>query len=321
MTGMRYIQTVLGTIKPEELGVTDYHDHLITIGGGEEKADRDLRLDRVDYAIEAMRSFKQHKGDALVDMNPIDCGRQIEMLKEIAQASGVHIIACTGFQRSIYYDPEHWVNKYPVEEVARLIAEEVEVGVEINNYNGPIVTRSTAKAGVIKCATHYNMIKPMERKTIEAACMASIRTGAPISTHTERGTMGLETIELVKQFGVDPCRVTLGHVDRNPDLEYHKKMAAQGVTLGYDGPSRAKYWPDSVIIELIKGMCDAGYADHIMLGGDNGRASMWKEYYGAYGHNYILDVFVPRMRESGISEENIEKILVKNPARQFSIEK
>ena len=76
-----------------------------------------------------------------------------------------------------------------------------------------------------------------------------------------------------------------------------------------------------MIIELIKGMCDAGYADHIMLGGDNGRASMWKEYYGAYGHNYILDVFVARMRESGISEENIEKILVKNPARQFSIEK
>lgn len=151
--------------------------------------------------------------------------------------------------------------------------------------------------------------------------MASLRTGAPISTHTERGTMGLEVIELVKKFGVDPRRVTLGHVDRNPDLEYHKKMAAQGVTLGYDGPSRAKYWPDSVLIELIKGMCDAGYAGNIMLGGDNGRASMWKEYGGAYGHNYILEIFVPRMRESGISEEDIHKMLVENPARQFAIEK
>ena len=316
---MQYIQTVLGTIKPEELGVTNYHDHLITIGGGEEKADKDLRLDRVDYAIDAMKDFKAIGGDTLVDMNPIDCGRQIEMLREISEASGVHIISCTGFQRSIYYDAEHWVNKYDIDDVARLIAEEVEEGIEINNYNGPIIKRSKAKAGVIKAATHYNMIKPMEKRVLEAAAKASLRTGAPISTHTERGTMGLETVETLVSYGVDPTRITLGHVDRNPDLWLHKKMAATGATLGYDGPSRAKYWPDSVLIELIKGICDAGYAGNIMLGGDNGRASMWKQYAGAYGHNYILEHFVPRLREAGISEEDIHKILVDNPRRQFSI--
>lgn len=317
---MKRIETVLGAIAPEQLGFTDYHDHLITIGGGEEKADRDLRLDRVDYAIDAMREFKAAGGGALVDMNPIDCGRQVEMLREIAEASGVHIIACTGFQRSIYYDAEHWVNKYSVDEIAELIALEVTQGVEINNYAGPIIRRSKAKAGVIKFATHYNMIKPMERRVIEAACKASIKTGAPISTHTERGTMGLEAIDLIEKYGVDPRRVTLGHVDRNPDLNYHKKMAARGVTLGYDGPSRAKYWPDSVLIELIKGMCAAGYADNIMLGGDNGRATMWKQYFGAYGHNYIIEHFVPRLLEEGVSAEDVHKITVLNPMRQFSIE-
>ena len=316
---MEYIQTVLGQIKPEELGVTDYHDHLITIGGGEEKVDKDLRLDRVDYAIDAMKEFKKVGGDSLVDMNPIDCGRQIEMLKEISEKSKVNIIACTGFQRAIYYDAEHWVNKYPLEDVARLIAEEVEIGIEINNYNGPIVKRSTAKAGVIKAATHYNMIKEQEMKVLKAACMASLRTGASISTHTERGTMGLETIEIVKSCGVDPKRLTLGHVDRCPDLNYHIKMAKSGATLGYDGPSRAKYWPDSVLVELIKGMCNAGYASNIMLGGDNGRASMWKQWGGAYGHNYILEKFVPRLKEEGVSEENIHKILIENPRRQFAI--
>ena len=130
--------------------------------------------------------------------------------------------------------------------------------------------------------------------------------------------MGLEVIELVKENGVDPRRVILGHVDRNPDLEYHKKMAAQGVTLGYDGPSRAKYWPDSVLIALIKGMCDAGYADHILLGGDNGRASMWPQYGGGYGHNYIIEKFVPRLLEEGVSETDVHKFLYDNPIRQFS---
>ena len=173
-------------------------------------------------------------------------------------------------------------------------------------------------SGVIKFATHYNCIRPMELKALRAACMASLATGAPISTHTERGTMGLEVIELVKENGVDPRRVILGHVDRNPDLEYHKKMAAQGVTLGYDGPSRAKYWPDSVLIALIKGMCDAGYADHILLGGDNGRASMWPQYGGGYGHNYIIEKFVPRLLEGGVSENDVHKFLYDNPMRQFS---
>ena len=314
-----YIETVLGQIKPEELGVTDYHDHLITIGGGEVRADKDLELNRVDYAIDAMKDFKAAGGDTLVDMNPIACGRDIEKLIEIAKESKTNIIACTGFQRAVHYDPEHWVNYYPIEEVARLIAEEVEIGIDIYNYSGPIIKRSSAKAGVIKAATHYNYIKPQELRVLEAACMASLRTGAAISTHTERGTMGLETIEIVKSHGVDPRRLTLGHVDRCPDLNYHKKMAATGATLGYDGPSRAKYYPDSVLVELIKGMCDAGYADNIMLGGDNGRASMWKQYVGSYGHNYILEHFVPRLREEGVSEENIHKMLVDNPRRQFSI--
>ena len=97
-------------------------------------------------------------------------------------------------------------------------------------------------------------------------------------------------------------------------------MAARGVTLGYDGPSRAKYWPDSVLVELIKGMCDAGYADNIMLGGDNGRATMWKQYFGAYGHNYIIEHFVPRLLDEGISQEDIYKMTVLNPRRQFTIE-
>lgn len=318
---MKRIETVLGAIKPEDIGFTNYHDHLITIGGGEEKADRDLRLDRVDYAIDAMVKFKAAGGRTLVDMNPIDCGRQVEMLRDISEQSGVNIISCTGFQRSVYYDAEHWVNKYSVGEVAELIEKEITEGIEINNYNGPIVRRSKAKAGVIKFATHYNRIMPMELRALEAACIASVKTGAPISTHTERGTMGLEAIDLVEKFGVDPRRVTLGHVDRNPDLAYHKKMAARGVTLGYDGPSRAKYWPDSVLIQLIKDMCSAGYADNIMLGGDNGRASMWPQYNGGYGHNYIIEKFVPRMLEEGVSQEDVDKIVIYNPMRQFTIEK
>ena len=70
--------------------------------------------------------------------------------------------------------------------------------------------------------------------------------------------MGLEQLDLLEKAGVNPAQVILGHVDRNPDVWYHKKMAQRGAFLGYDGPSRIKYWPDGVIVNLIKGMLDAG---------------------------------------------------------------
>jgi len=317
---MPYIETVLGKIHPQNIGITNYHDHLITIGGGEVLADKDLELDNVDYAVDAMTKYKNSGGSTIVDMNPIGCGRKIELLITIAQKTGVNIIACTGFQRGIYYEKTHWIYHYPVEKIAELIIQEITEGIEINNYNGPFVQRSTAKAGVIKIGTEYNHILPVELRTIEAAARAHKMTGAVISSHTERGTMGVEQLDLLEEMGVDPSRVILGHVDRNPDLKYHIQMAKRGAFLGYDGPSRIKYWPDSVIIDLIKGMLDAGYGKQILLGGDNGRSSYWPEYGGGPGHSYILTKFVPRLREEGVSESEIQDILVNNPQRAFSIE-
>lgn len=290
----------------------------MTIGGGEVRADRDLLLDRVDYAIEAARLYAGNGGGTMVDMNPIDCGRRIEELVRISRESGVHIIACTGFQRAIYYEATHWVYNYPEDEIARLITEEITEGIEINNYNGPIVHRSSARAGVIKAGTEYNHILPGEHRMLVAAAMAHKNTGAPISTHTERGTMALEQVNALESLGVPSSSMIIGHIDRNPDLGYHKKVARRGVFLGYDGPSRVKYWPDEVIIDLIKGMLDAGFGDRILLGGDNGRRSYWPEYGGGPGHSYILTTFAPRLREEGIPEDAIRRMLIDNPERAFS---
>lgn len=314
---MGKIRTILGDINPEKMGVTNYHDHLITIGGGEVRVDKDLELDSLENAIQAMHKYKRAGGTTFVDMNPIDCGRHIEYLVQISEKTGVNIIACTGFQRGIYYEGTHWVYKYPVETIAELITQEITEGIEINNYNGPIVMRSKARAGVIKIGTEYNHIQPVEKRMIEAAAIAHKNTGAPISSHTERGTMGHEQLDLLEGFGVKPDRVILGHVDRNPDIVYHKELAARGAYLGYDGPSRIKYWPDSTIIELIVEMVEAGYGKQILLGGDNGRRSYWPEYGGGPGHCYILEKFVPRLKKAGLSSDEIDDILIHNPARIF----
>lgn len=88
----------------------------------------------------------------------------------------------------------------------------------------------------------------------------------------------------------------MGHVQKNPDPEYHKRLVDMGVTLVYDGPARVKYYPDSLIASLIYDFVEAGYQKQILLCMDAGRASYQKAYGGGYGIDYMFTVFVPRLR-------------------------
>jgi phosphotriesterase-related protein len=313
------IETVLGPIDPSELGVTDAHDHLITIGGGEVRADPDLALPSVEAAVQELSEFHRSGGQALVEMGVIGIGRSIEHVIEVAKrVPQVHIIAATGFHRTAFYEVTDWVYHYSVDEIAELIVSEITEGIEIHCYNGPLVKRSSAKAGVIKLGTSYNCITELEKKLFLAVAIAHRATGAPISTHTEAGTMGIEQLALLKEHGVKPERVIIGHLDRCPDFWYHKKIAAEGAYVLYTGASRVKYWPDEVQVNLIKRMVKAGFGKHILLGMDMGRASYWRAYGGGPGMSYLLTRFIPRLLESGVSEKAVEDMLINNPRQVFA---
>ncbi len=320
---MSVVRTILGDIDPEQLGVTDAHEHLIRIGGGEvTHGGEDMRLPYVEKAVEETRMFLASGGKTVVDTTPCSLGRDICKLLEVKAQVDAHIIASTGFQEGMFYDNTvHWVARYTVEQIAELLVADIEEGIDVHDYMGPIVKRSTARAGEIKIGTGYGMISPFEQKIIHAAALAQLETGAVINTHTRGGTMALEQAQMLMHYGVSPERIILGHVQRNPDLWYHKKIADMGCSFMYDGGYRIKYYPDSTRVELIRGMVKAGYQKHITLGCDAGKKSYQKAYGGGTGFDYDLTVFVPRLREEGISEDAIEDMLVNNPARLFAIEK
>jgi phosphotriesterase-related protein len=95
-------------------------------------------------------------------------------------------------------------------------------------------------------------------------------------------------------------------------------MAERGAYVGYDGPSKIKYYPDSVRIELIKGMLEAGYRDRLLISGDMGRRSYLKAYGGGPGFEFLINKFAPRLLDEGLTEEDIEQIWVKNPAEYLA---
>lgn len=324
---MNMARTILGDVEPSELGVVNAHDHLIRVGAGEVYIDRDHQLDDVDKAIEEAGYFidasrRWSHGGTVVDMCPANCGRDVERLAAVGRAvDGLHIIAATGFHREhVYLETQsHWVSRYSVDQIADLLIADVAEGIDKNDYSGPIVDRSTYRAGVIKIATAYGKITPFERKCMEAAAKASIETGAPINTHTTYGTCGLEQAQTLIGLGVPADRIAIGHIQRNADVYYLRQILDTGAWLEIDGTYRIKYQPDSNRIMELRELGELGYGDRILLGTDSGKRSYQKAYGAVTGIDFNAAVDGPRMLAEGFDPEYVDKLLVSNGQRFFTI--
>jgi phosphotriesterase-related protein len=314
---MPFARTVLGDVDMESLGPTNAHEHLAICNGLIALQHPDYRLDDPQRAIEEITDFHEAGGRTVVDTAPCGIGRDPETLLAVARATGVHVIATTGFHKDSYYLDSHWRFHYSAEEIASLWQAEIEQGLELSAYEGPLIKRSTAKAGLIKVASDYQNISKHARKAFEAAGLAHSRTGAPVLTHTEVGTMMLEQVHLLDSFGVASNRVIISHADRNPDWFVHRDVAQTGAHLEYDCPGRVKYFPESTLVDLLRKMFDLGFGSQLLLGGDNARRSYWKAYGGGPGIAYILRAFVPRLLREGFSDAQIHQMLVSNAASAF----
>lgn len=323
---MAFIRTVLGDIKPEEFGVCDAHEHLFRAGGPEVSHDKDFLIDNYEATVKEVQDWIDHGGKSMVLMDPMGCGRNVPATVRLAQefAGKAHFVATTGFQKGDFYDHKvSFAATNTVEDIVEMMCLEITEGMDQNSYNGPVVKRTKHKAGVIKAGTGYANISQFELKTMKVAALTQKETGVPISIHTQLGTMGYEDACYLKGQGADPEHVIICHVQKEPDRFYHKKILDTGVYICYDGPDRAKYFPDSVHVDNLKWLIDRGYQKKILLSMDAGRASYQKyhmERVGktANGISYLITRFVEEMREAGISEEAIQDMLVHNAARAFS---
>ena len=126
-------------------------------------------------------------------------------LAELSRRTGVHVIAPTGLHHDRYYGPAHWRHRLSVDELADLFVADVVEGIDANDYSGPVVHRTAHRAGVIKVAGSAGGPSDVDRPAFEAAAQAHVRTGAPILTHCEAGTGGLEQVRLLVDHGVDPA--------------------------------------------------------------------------------------------------------------------
>jgi predicted metal-dependent phosphotriesterase family hydrolase len=314
---MPFARTVLGDVDTNQLGVTNAHEHLAIGGGLITVQHPDYRLNDQEKAIREINDFVDSGGSTIVDCTPCGIGREPNTLINISRSTGAHVIAASGVHKESYYLDTHWRFRYSVEEIAELWQAEVEVGMELSAYEGPIINRSSACAGIVKVGSDYQNIASATRKAFEAAAFVHMRTGVPILTHSELGTMMLEQVELLQSFGVKPKHVIISHGDRNPDWFVHRDVAQTGAFIEYDCPGRVKYFPESTIVELMRKMFEISLGDHILLGGDNARRSYWKSYGGGPGVAYLLRSFLPRLKRQGFTDAQVDQVMKTNAANAF----
>ncbi|GAC68368.1 phosphotriesterase family protein [Gordonia soli] len=299
---MTVIRTVLGDIAPDQLGVTLCHEHLFTNPPlWAQTKDSDMVLDKVDAAIGEVADFDGLGGGALIEMTTHDYGRNAAGLLAVAEASGVHIVSASGYQKGIYY-PET-VTIESIDEIAARFIADVESGVD----------GTPARAGVIKFGTcRTDEIRDDERKVQRAVARAHLVTGAPISTHCQAGTLGTLQANGFADLGVDPAKVLIGHLDRNLDYGYLREVAQTGVWLGFDHWTKPKYPSDELRVEYVERLFAEGFT-RVMVSGDLGRPSYQPHHGGGPGFAGLLK----QIRER-LSADIAEQVLVTNPREFFA---
>ncbi len=309
---MAKINSVLGSIDTNELGFTLMHEHVLVMSWSMRQAfpgwlDRDAFLQK---AVSDLRATGKAGVATLVDVTPINLGRDIHLVREVAEKSGMQIIAATGF----YWMDEPFLMGWEADRLVEFMLPDIEKGIQ----------GTDVKAGIIKCATDAPGVTEYNRKLLQAAARLHRATGVPITTHTSSAHRnGLDQQALLREEGVDLSRVVIGHCGDTEDLDYLEKVLSAGSFLGMDRFGLDILLPTDKRVAVVAELCRRGYADRMVLSQD---ASCHMDWFPAgalemfvpdYHHRFICFSVLPALREQGVSEEQIRLMTVDNPRRIF----
>ena len=298
--------TVLGPITPEELGVTLPHEHIIIDLRYHE--DFDLILDDVPLAIDEVAAFKRMGGATIIDVTNGCMGRDVRALKRVSEATGVHVVTSTGFYVERYYTRD--VYEKNINRLADYFVSEINDGIEGTGI----------KAGIIgEIATERDFISPAGERVFRAAARAHRRTGAPITTHTYLEQLLQDQLDIFEDEGVDLRRVIIGHLGDYRELDRLRAVGDRGAFLQIDHIGYPVQQRDTQRAETVARLVEAGYGTQILLSMDICAKSRL-HWYGGHGYDYLQTNFRLMLAAVGVSERDIDMMMIENPKRALTFE-
>jgi phosphotriesterase-related protein len=318
------INTVMGTIMPGQLGMTLMHEHMVLAFAGWQNDSLSLHFELneiADVCSQALVRVKEYGVKTVVDATPAELWRNVELNKIVSERTGLNIICCTGMYTEAWGVPAYFRFRGElmdiVTELYESFMQELTVG----------IGKTGVKAGAIKVATGKGSISFYEGRILRAAARAQKETGVPILTHTEDGTMGPEQVDILVGEGVDPKKIVVGHMCGNSNLQYHKDVIDKGPYSGFDRWGIGTLYPDNLRQATLLGLLGLGYADRIVLSQDCNALMLGRPYIppdhvlalvADWSYIHIFKNIIPRLKAAGITENQINQMLIENPKNIFA---
>ena len=317
---MAEVQTVTGSIDSADLGRTLAHEHVFVLG-------EEHRLNYQDWDEEAMvekavadlTELASLGIDSIMDPTVLGLGRYIPRIQRIAERVDLNIIAATGLYTyneipfQFHYTGPGLLFDQP-EPLTEMFVKDLTKG----------IADTGVRAAFLKCAIEEQGLTPGVERVMRAVGQAHVRTGAPITVHTNPHTRsGLEAQRVLREEGVDLTKVVIGHSGDSTDLDYLKEVADAGSLLGMDRFGLDVLLPFEQRVDTVAQLAAAGYADRMMLAHD---ASCFIDWFDPdakvqavpqWNFRHISEDVLPALRERGVTDEQIEAMLVSNVRRYF----
>jgi phosphotriesterase-related protein len=314
------VNTTTGPIAVAALGRTLIHEHVLVGFPGwfmDRRQPPFRRAEAVARVVDAFAALHDYGVRTVVDPCPMDMGRDVELIAEVSQRSGINLICTTGAYTERQGIP-HTFRHLDVAAITEIYIREIDDGVGATGI----------KAGLIKIATDDGEVSAYERKLITAAARAARSTGTPIISHTENCTCGHEQIDIVTGEGLAASRLLVGHSDGRDDHPYQRSLAERGAYVGFDRFGVEMIIPDAIRTKNLKLLIDGGYEDQVMVSHDMvncflgavprlGTADM-SQILPNWRMTHLFENIFPELRRMGVSEVQLDHIVTENPRRFFA---
>lgn len=303
---MKRLFTTLGPMERHELGLILPHEHVFVDlrtpdQPGYAEADPD---DVIRLMTPQIKAIQAQGVTALVECTTGGVGRRADIDIAVSKATGLPIVVPTGNYREPWI-PE-WVAQASEAELEDWMVRELTQGMDDTGV----------LAGWIKLSAGDDGITPLEASILRAAARASIQTGAIIGSHTIKGRVVMDQLDIIAAEGGSAERFISIHTQAEPDFALNKEVAARGAWIEYDHIGRD---PDAEVLALVLKALEADLGPQLLLSHDLG----WYDPAQPGGgtprpYTHLVDWLLPALREAGIDEAMISRLTQDNPFNAFA---
>jgi phosphotriesterase-related protein len=305
---MSALITTLGPKRADELGMILPHEHIFVDlrtwdkpGYGEANP-----ADVIALMAPEIEKIKALGVTALVECTPLGVGRRADIDRAVSEATNFPVVVPTGVYREPWVLP--WMHDASEEALYEWMLGELQDQIE----------DSGVQAGWIKLSAGDDGITDTEAKILRAAARAAYDAGAVIGSHTIRGRVVRDQLDIIEQAGGNIERFIWIHTQAEPDFDLHLEMAKRGCWIEYDAIGSERF-SDAWHVEHIQRVLDAGFGNRLLLSHDRG----WYDPAAQPGaqpmpYTPLSERLIPALRAAGISDDTIRQLTHTNPFNAFA---